>query len=343
MSHTSYNTKLTSEAPSYRPVKCRQCNEQFKLYDDLEKHIKRTGHSKPFACELCGRTFNTRGMLDRHSRAKHQPGWEKETKPKAMSKWSEKSKGPRYKCPHCDRTFPYYCRLEPHLKWHSKGGSFQCATCSKTFVWESKLKQHMKMHEDEKPFSCDICGKAFKRNFHLKEHVTGAHNTAGNEASGSAPKNANKPTFKKFKCPECDQAYAYRINLARHMKRHEEKTMMQKTTKRTNRKQANDNPVDKPIVKQETGERRSNESTHHREETVPAPMLPKRERLKKAVHTTDPLGETRALEEPTVKQEESGTYQEMESYEVNDAFDTDALVADIIDGMKREVKQEPAE
>ncbi|KAH7707900.1 zinc finger protein [Aphelenchoides avenae] len=291
--------ELPSKATFYRSVKCRHCNEQFKLYDDLEKHIKQTGHSKPFACELCGRTFNTQGMLDRHSRAKHQPGWEKEAKPNATSKWSEKSKGPRYKCPHCDRTFPYYCRLEPHLKWHSKAGSFQCPTCSKTFVWESKLKQHMKMHEDKKPFSCDICGKAFKRNFHLKEHVSGAHHAAGKEASGSASKKVSTPSFKKFKCPQCDQAYAYRINLSRHMKRHHEKTR--------------------------------------------APVEAKRKRSKKAVHTTDPVDDIRALEEPTVKQEEVGAYFEMESYEVDDSIDTDALVADIIGGMKHEVKQEPAE
>ncbi|KAK2090434.1 Zinc finger and BTB domain-containing protein 38 [Saguinus oedipus] len=141
--------------------------------------------SRPYACELCAKQFQSPSTLKMHMRC-HT---------------GEKP----YQCKTCGRCFSVQGNLQKHERIHLGLKEFVCQYCNKAFTLNETLKIHERIHTGEKRYHCQFCFQSFlylstKRN-HEQRHIR-EHNGKG---------------YACFQCPKiCKTAAA----LGMHQKKH---------------------------------------------------------------------------------------------------------------------------
>ncbi|XP_060234847.1 zinc finger protein Gfi-1 [Meriones unguiculatus] len=159
--------------------KCIKCSKVFSTPHGLEVHVRRS-HSgtRPFACELCGKTFGHAVSLEQHKAVHSQ----------------ERS----FDCKICGKSFKRSSTLSTHLLIHSDTRPYPCQYCGKRFHQKSDMKKHTFIHTGEKPHKCQVCGKAFSQSSNLITH-------------------SRKHTgFKPFGCDLCGKGFQRKVDLRRH-------------------------------------------------------------------------------------------------------------------------------
>ncbi|XP_072129540.1 zinc finger protein Gfi-1-like [Mobula birostris] len=169
-------TRLLLNNGSY---KCIKCSKVFSTPHGLEVHVRRS-HSgtRPFACDICGKTFGHAVSLEQHKTVHSQ----------------ERS----FDCKICGKTFKRSSTLSTHLLIHSDTRPYPCQFCGKRFHQKSDMKKHTFIHTGEKPHKCQVCGKAFSQSSNLITH-------------------SRKHTgFKPFGCDLCGKGFQRKVDLRRH-------------------------------------------------------------------------------------------------------------------------------
>ncbi|XP_069825183.1 zinc finger protein Gfi-1 isoform X2 [Dendropsophus ebraccatus] len=169
-------TRLLLNTGSY---KCLKCSKVFSTPHGLEVHVRRS-HSgtRPFACEICGKTFGHAVSLEQHKAVHSQ----------------ERS----FDCKICGKSFKRSSTLSTHLLIHSDTRPYPCQYCGKRFHQKSDMKKHTFIHTGEKPHKCQVCGKAFSQSSNLITH-------------------SRKHTgFKPFGCDICGKGFQRKVDLRRH-------------------------------------------------------------------------------------------------------------------------------
>ncbi|XP_036372102.1 zinc finger protein Gfi-1-like [Megalops cyprinoides] len=159
--------------------KCIKCSKVFSTPHGLEVHVRRS-HSgtRPFACEMCGKTFGHAVSLEQHKAVHSQ----------------ERS----FDCKICGKSFKRSSTLSTHLLIHSDTRPYPCQYCGKRFHQKSDMKKHTFIHTGEKPHTCQVCGKAFSQSSNLITH-------------------SRKHTgFKPFGCDLCGKGFQRKVDLRRH-------------------------------------------------------------------------------------------------------------------------------
>ncbi|XP_036842543.1 zinc finger and BTB domain-containing protein 14 [Oncorhynchus mykiss] len=110
---------------------------------------------RPFACEVCPKTFTTQAHLKEH--LKIHTGF----KP--------------HRCLVCGKAFIRGPDLKRHERVHSNERPFGCQMCEKAFKHKSHLRDHERQHRGERPFNCGSCDKAFIKASDLKRHWNTMH------------------------------------------------------------------------------------------------------------------------------------------------------------------------
>ena len=106
---------------------CVKCDKMFSTPHGLEVHARRSHSGKrPFACELCNKTFGHEVSLSQH-RAVHT---------------AEKT----FECKQCGKTFKRSSTLSTHLLIHSDTRPYPCQYCGKRFHQKSDMKKHTYIH-----------------------------------------------------------------------------------------------------------------------------------------------------------------------------------------------------
>ncbi|XP_058475325.1 growth factor independent 1A transcription repressor a isoform X1 [Solea solea] len=170
---------ICSNFESNGSYKCGKCYKVFSTPHGLEVHVRRS-HSgtRPFECEICGKTFGHAVSLDQH-RAVHS---------------QERS----FSCKICGKSFKRSSTLSTHLLIHSDTRPYPCQYCGKRFHQKSDMKKHTFIHTGEKPHKCQVCGKAFSQSSNLITH-------------------SRKHTgFKPFGCDLCGKGFQRKVDLRRH-------------------------------------------------------------------------------------------------------------------------------
>ncbi|XP_067165299.1 zinc finger protein Gfi-1b isoform X1 [Apteryx mantelli] len=171
-----YSMHYSSDMETYH---CVKCNKVFSTPHGLEVHVRRS-HSgtRPFACEVCGKTFGHAVSLEQHTNIHSQ----------------ERS----FECKMCGKTFKRSSTLSTHLLIHSDTRPYPCQYCGKRFHQKSDMKKHTYIHTGEKPHKCQVCGKAFSQSSNLITH-------------------SRKHTgFKPFSCELCAKGFQRKVDLRRH-------------------------------------------------------------------------------------------------------------------------------
>ncbi|XP_061593509.1 growth factor independent 1A transcription repressor b [Cololabis saira] len=159
--------------------KCVKCSKVFSTPHGLEVHVRRS-HSgtRPFACEMCGKTFGHAVSLEQHKAVHSQ----------------ERS----FDCKICGKSFKRSSTLSTHLLIHSDTRPYPCQFCGKRFHQKSDMKKHTFIHTGEKPHKCQVCGKAFSQSSNLITH-------------------SRKHTgYKPFGCDLCGRGFQRKVDLRRH-------------------------------------------------------------------------------------------------------------------------------
>ncbi|KAL6057471.1 hypothetical protein STEG23_032947, partial [Scotinomys teguina] len=117
-------TRLLLGGGSY---KCIKCSKVFSTPHGLEVHVRRS-HSgtRPFACEMCGKTFGHAVSLEQHKAVHSQ----------------ERS----FDCKICGKSFKRSSTLSTHLLIHSDTRPYPCQYCGKRFHQKSDMKKHTFIH-----------------------------------------------------------------------------------------------------------------------------------------------------------------------------------------------------
>ncbi|RWS13696.1 hypothetical protein B4U79_00865 [Dinothrombium tinctorium] len=110
---------------------CIKCDKMFSTPHGLEVHVRRSHSGKrPFACELCNKTFGHEVSLTQH-RAVHT---------------TEKT----FECKQCGKSFKRSSTLSTHLLIHSDTRPYPCQYCGKRFHQKSDMKKHTYIHTEPK-------------------------------------------------------------------------------------------------------------------------------------------------------------------------------------------------
>ncbi|XP_024418328.2 zinc finger protein Gfi-1b isoform X3 [Desmodus rotundus] len=166
-------------SPGLDTYHCVKCNKVFSTPHGLEVHVRRS-HSgtRPFACDICGKTFGHAVSLEQHTHVHSQ----------------ERS----FECRMCGKAFKRSSTLSTHLLIHSDTRPYPCQFCGKRFHQKSDMKKHTYIHTGEKPHKCQVCGKAFSQSSNLITH-------------------SRKHTgFKPFSCELCTKGFQRKVDLRRH-------------------------------------------------------------------------------------------------------------------------------
>ena len=173
-----------------KEFKCAQCEAIFGLQKNLDRHKKNVHENlriKPYMCEICSKHFVGKRELDGHMNNIHE-----DVKP--------------HKCDKCEKCFGHIKSLQGHVRsaHASTSNLYKCDLCEMSFVKDTLLKIHLK-HVHEKSHSCNKCNKCFGTLGKLLYHEAFAHETIE----------------KQHKCELCSKAFARKLDLQKHIKRHD--------------------------------------------------------------------------------------------------------------------------
>ncbi|XP_063390866.1 zinc finger protein 62 homolog [Cydia fagiglandana] len=163
-------------------IECEYCHKILTSKLSIRNHYKiHTGFD--VVCEHCGKKFITRRLLLMHCRAKH--GYEKTDK-----------------CSYCDYRASNAEQVKIHERLHTGEKPYVCGQCGAGFHRKSSYLQHIAIHLPEKTVQCTVCPARFKSVTLMRIHAS----------RHRAPRYT-------FQCTLCENSFARRRNVARHVQR----------------------------------------------------------------------------------------------------------------------------
>ena len=177
--------------PDAYKYECNLCGRKFAKASTLVRHKQTHTGEKPFACNICQKSYVNQYTLKTHVATVHCKGYANSK----LSNYATCNKNrvqvfvspdfehngcanPEQKifsCDKCGKIFTWHSALVSHKVNHHGFRPYQCEVCCKTFPRKSVLRLHLFSHSNYKPLKCEECGKQCSTksslNWHLKTHT----------------------------------------------------------------------------------------------------------------------------------------------------------------------------
>ena len=184
--------------------KCKQCDRTFLDPRSLELHTNKHSKSRPYACDVCPKTFQLQSGLDAHIRT---------------------HSGNQYRCEKCAKSYSSKVKLNMHMRTHQDPNAYQCKFCQKRLSSRSGLLEHLKLHTR---FECKVCGDTFKKRLEWQYHKLTHDGIQAFVCSLCGSSFAERHLLRQhlkshsgqreWQCQLCDKSFATRKYMSSHMR-----------------------------------------------------------------------------------------------------------------------------
>ncbi|GFS25451.1 zinc finger protein 62 [Elysia marginata] len=217
---------------------CPKCPKKFKTKDQLDFHSVRHADIKPYACEVCGKTFMREKGLLSHMRMHEGGGFmcavcgKSFVSQRVLEDHCTIHTGEKpHICDVCGKSFRLMANLRNHKQVHCPNKGIQCPECPKTFRDTRSYSRHMLMHTGERPWRCTVCGKGFVQEITLKKHMN-LHNGKNLHQCkvclrsfvdkwGLLKHSTIHTGERPYECNVCHRTFRIKRSLEYHMKLHD--------------------------------------------------------------------------------------------------------------------------
>ncbi|XP_055632572.1 zinc finger protein 62 homolog [Toxorhynchites rutilus septentrionalis] len=164
---------------------CTQCDKAFVTVGGLKNHQEVHGNKRSFVCDICGRAFLRKSVLNDHMNTVHSTLrlFKCSLCPKSFASRNifqshqlTHTKERPYQCRYCDkRYFKTSDRTLHENQVHLGIRPFQCSFCSSSFIRDRERRLHERIHTKSKLYTCDICSGGYNKFSEFKQHRLDEH------------------------------------------------------------------------------------------------------------------------------------------------------------------------
>uniref|UniRef100_A0A453Z3A3 C2H2-type domain-containing protein n=1 Tax=Anopheles quadriannulatus TaxID=34691 RepID=A0A453Z3A3_ANOQN len=160
-----------------KDVECGVCHKLYSKYF-IKTHMRAMHGGSEYVCELCGRTYRTVAMLNKH-KAQHA----EEPTESSIEQQQQQQRYIRrnltscksFKCERCGKSFRSKATLNSHVERTCPSTQHLCSTCGKRFKTIGKLNEHAASHKDRVVYMCQLCLENFASKSQLFAHQQMVH------------------------------------------------------------------------------------------------------------------------------------------------------------------------
>eukprot|EP00116_Pleurobrachia_bachei_P002316 sb/3462578/ len=228
-SETELYQHLRDDHPDRKHL-CDVCPMAFVTVWQLTQHYLVHSGYKPHKCKECGKSFSSKGTLDRHIYNMHTKIVALNRKSSGMVLSIKRTKIVQCKLKGCSVIKSSDSEMYQHFRDMHPDRKHFCDVCPMAFKYVPHLTVHHLEHSEYKPYKCKECGRRFSREDKLQQHQIFVHSnivTCRVQNCGvRLPKSELYKHIKtahprnKFQCDVCPMSFTTSGNLTQHKRIH---------------------------------------------------------------------------------------------------------------------------